>query len=279
MIIQVKLIGVYILKRIFYGNNEYQFAELRLPKGEGPYPVAIVIHGGFWRAGFGLELMDHLSDDLTSRGIATWNIEYRRVGQEGGGWPGTLSDAAHAADYLHTVAEDYHLNLSKVVTIGHSAGGHLAVWLAARHNLPTTSELYSSNPLSLVGAFSLAGVLDLELMEEVHHIPEDLYQSDNNPVRDLLGGRPSDVPERYAEASPRRLLPISVPLVLVHGGLDVNVPIGMSQLFKEQAHKAGDLAELITFPEAEHFKLIQPDSREWPIIVNHVKRMVGIANN
>ncbi|HEX7064752.1 MAG TPA: alpha/beta hydrolase [Bacillales bacterium] len=157
--------------RISYGDNENQFGDLRLPEGEGPYPVAIVIHGGFWRARFSLGIMARFCEELTNGGLATWNIEYRRVGQEGGGWPGTLRDAAQATDYLRRIGSDYMLDLNRVVTIGHSAGGHLALWLGGRHQLPATSPFYSGNPLPLKGAVSLAGVNDLELMEEVHRIP------------------------------------------------------------------------------------------------------------
>jgi acetyl esterase/lipase len=261
--------------RVFYGDNENQFGDLRIPQGNGPHPVAIVIHGGFWRARVGLDNMNRVALDLTNRGIATWNIEYRRVGQEGGGWPGTFIDVAKAADYLYTLAESYPLDLNRVITIGHSAGGHLALWLAARHRLPATSVLKTTDsPLSVHGAVSLAGVGDLALMQEVHHIREDRQKLVDNPVFDLLCGDPDTVPERYAEASPIQLLPIGVKQLLVHGPLDIHVPIGISLSYRNAAELSGDDIKMIEIPTAEHFKLIDPDSEAWPVIVTEVTKLL-----
>src|SRR5262245_35551596 len=122
--------------RITYGSNEFQFGELRLPKGAGPHPVALVIHGGGWMSQYGLSYMGHMGVALTEVGLATCSIEYRRVGNQGGGWPVTFEDASRAADHLRTIAKTYPLDLNRVVAVGHSAGGHLALWLAARKHLP-----------------------------------------------------------------------------------------------------------------------------------------------
>src|SRR5947209_5684909 len=122
--------------RLPYGPEYLQFGELYLPAGDGPFPVIPLIHGGYWRARYDLTLMDGLAEDLARRGYAAWNIEYRRVGDEGGGWPGTFLDVALATDYLRELAITYPLNLQKVVTMGHSAGGHLALWLVARSRIP-----------------------------------------------------------------------------------------------------------------------------------------------
>src|SRR5215475_9605461 len=132
--------------RISYGPNEFQFGELRLPKGakgNGPYPVAIVIHGGCWMAEYGLSYMGHLSAGLTEAGVATWSVEYRRVGNSGGGWPGTFEDVSRAADHLRKISKQYNLDIDRVIAVGHSAGGHLALWLAARKSLPKGSPVYS----------------------------------------------------------------------------------------------------------------------------------------
>src|SRR5215813_5200034 len=125
--------------RLAYGSNEFEFGELRLPKSPGPYPVAVIIHGGCWMSQYGLTYMGHLSAALTEAGVATWSIEYRRIGNQGGGWPGTFEDAARATDHLRTLAKSYPLDLNRVIAIGHSAGGHLALWLAERKNLPKNS--------------------------------------------------------------------------------------------------------------------------------------------
>ncbi|MBV7508215.1 alpha/beta hydrolase [Bacillus sp. sid0103] len=268
--------NVKSLQRIAYGENENQFGDLRLPEGNGPFPVAILIHGGFWRAKYELDQMDKFAEDLTSRGIATWNIEYRRVGQEGGGWPGTFLDNAQAVDFVRTLAESYPLDLDRIVTIGHSAGGHLALWIAARHNLPPNSILKTSeNPLSLKGAISLAGVCDPALMHDIHVLREVKTGVSDNPTRDLFDGMPKYLHSRYAEGSPIALLPICVPLVLIHGSLDINVPIGISEQFEKTAKCSGDDVILKAISSAEHFKIIDPESDEWPIVVESIVNLLN----
>lgn len=252
------------VRRIAYGDNANQFGDLRLPEGEGPFPVAIVIHGGFWRAKFQLDHMNKLVEAITDLGIATWNIEYRRVGQEGGGWPGTFQDSAQATDFVRSLAQTYPLDLARTFTIGHSAGGHLALWLAGRHNLPQHSVLKNSeNALRLLGAISLAGVCDLALMHDIHRLKESITGISDNPTQDLIGGMPNDLQSRYKEGSPLALLPLGVPLVLIHGSLDVNVPVGVSEHFAKAAKAAGDQVVFHTLAAAEHFKLIDPEGDEW----------------
>lgn len=253
--------------RIPYGTAKWQFAELRLPEGAGPHPVVLIIHGGFWKAAFGLELMDKMAEDFTSRGYATWNIEYRRVGHEGGGWPGTLTDVGAAADYLRELAQEYPLDLQKVVGIGHSAGGHLALWLAARHHLPKESALAVTEPVALSGVISLGGVTDLDLMWEVRQV--------DSPVVNFLGGTPAEADERYAEASPARLLPLQVPQVLVHGTEDVHVPLVLSTAYHAKAKEAGDDVKLIELPGVEHFKVIDPSSEAWLPIAQAMEELMS----
>ncbi|MGH8590115.1 MAG: alpha/beta hydrolase, partial [Gammaproteobacteria bacterium] len=144
-----------------FGSDPIQFADLRLPKGKGPFPIAIVIHGGCWMKFADLQNTAPLSDALRHAGIATWNIEYHRVDNTGGGWPGTFNDVAAAADHVKTIAKTYELDLTQVIVIGHSAGGHLALWLAARHRLPKNSPLYVEKPLPIRGAINLAGPANL----------------------------------------------------------------------------------------------------------------------
>ncbi|MCM3569571.1 S9 family peptidase [Neobacillus mesonae] len=266
-------------KRISYGSNENQFGDLRIPEGEGPFPVAIVIHGGFWRAGLSLNLMNPFAESLTAMGIAVWNIEYRRVGQEGGGWPGTFQDVSSAVEFVRTLSENYPLDLSRVVTIGHSAGGHLALWAAARHRLPKESILGNfENPLPIKGVISLAGVNDLALMCEVHQLREKISKISDNPTRDLMGGTMEDVPFRYHEGSPIELLPIGVPMDLIHGSLDINVPIGISESFAKAAKSAGDHVRLKALPYSEHFKLIDPDTEEWSVVFESILSIINQEN-
>jgi acetyl esterase/lipase len=255
-------------ERIFYGADPSQFGDLRLPGGPGPHPVVIVIHGGFWYDRYGLNLMDEMSEDLTNRGLATWNIEYRRVGQMGGGWPGTLQDVANAIDHLRIIAQQFPLDLSKVLVIGHSAGGHLALWAAARHRFSFEASTDSpQHPLPIHGAVSLAGVSDLRLMWEVR-------QTDS-PVVDFLAGTPTQVPERYALASPIEHLPTGIPQILIHGTQDDRVPLQISQRYAEQANNVGDPVTLVVLPDVEHFKVIQPGSEAWPAVVKALTELLA----
>jgi acetyl esterase/lipase len=148
-------------RRISYGSDPLNFGDLRLPRGPGPHPEAVVVHGGCWRSENDLRHASHLSAALTRAGVATWTIEYRRVGDEGGGWPGTFQDVARGADYVRALARRFPLDLSRVILVGHSAGGQLALWLAARRNLPRRSPLFSADPIRVRGVVSLAGVTDL----------------------------------------------------------------------------------------------------------------------
>lgn len=243
-------------QRISYGNDPLNFGDLRLPSGPGPHPVAVVIHGGCWRSENDLRHISHLSAALTRAGIATWTLEYRRVGDEGGGWTGTFSDVAGGADYLRALAKRFPLDLSRVILVGHSAGGQLALWLAARRNLPRQSRLYSENPLPVRGIVSLAGITDLRSFSVA-----SAYC--NASVAPLLGGTPDEVPERYAQASPIELLPFGVPLRLLRGSLDGIVPIEQSARFAARAQDKGDHAEVWLIEGAGHFDLIAPFAPAW----------------
>ncbi|MCD5325416.1 MULTISPECIES: alpha/beta hydrolase family protein [Pontibacillus] len=259
------------MKKIFYGEQKDQYGELRIPEGEGPHPVAVVIHGGFWREPFTLELMTDAAEDLTAHGYATWNIEYRRVGQDDGAWPNTLLDVGRAHDYVKNLAQDYNLDIDKTITIGHSAGGHLAMWLAGRHKIPATSELYCENPHPVAGAISLAGVVDPETMYTVHHFRDASMGSEpNNPVADLLKGKPEEVRERLQAASPLELLPIEVPHVLIHGSLDIHVPIGISSRYQRHAEELAEFVKFVELTEAEHFMLTDTKTEAWEAVLEEV---------
>jgi len=253
--------------RLAYGPEPLQFAELYLPDNSGLHPVVILIHGGYWRARYGLDLMTELAKDLAVRGIAAWNIEYRRVGNPGGGWPGTFLDAALAADYLRTVAQSYNLDLQRVIPIGHSAGGHLAFWLAARPNLAQNSPLaITTTPLGLAGAISLAGVVDLELAWRLN--------LSNGAVIDLLAGGFDTVPERYMAASPAALLPLGIPQVLIHGTADDSVPLQMSLEYTAKAQAVNDAVTYIELDGVDHFALIDPKSDTWAVTIGELERWI-----
>jgi acetyl esterase/lipase len=264
--------------RLAYGPAPLQFGDLYVPNEPGLYPIVILIHGGYWRARYGLDLMNSLAEDLAKRGYAAWNIEYRRVGNPGGGWPGTFLDVALATDFLRKLAPSYTLDLQRVVPIGHSAGGHLALWLAARpriplfvHNSPLAGSQQPGDneetaaPLMLAGAISLAGVVDLEMAWRL--------QLSNGAVVGLLGGSFTDVPERYRAASPAAMLPLGVPQVLIHGTNDDSVPLQVSQAYTKSARAVNDPVTFIELEGVDHFDMIDPHSHAWAITMNELQKL------
>jgi acetyl esterase/lipase len=262
--------------RLPYGPEYLQYGRLYLPEGVGPHPVIPLIHGGYWRARYDLTLMDGLAEDLARRGYAAWNIEYRRVGDEGGAWPGTFLDVARAVDYIRVLAPRYRLAARRVVPVGHSAGGHLAFWLAARPRIPANSPLAGSSvaaregeqgaPLPLAGAISLAGVLDLETAWRLH--------LSNNAVVELLGKQWPDAPERYAAASPAALLPLGVPQILIHGTRDRDVPIEISRDYAAKAKALGDPVTYLELEGINHFDVIDPRSTAWDRTVQALEALL-----
>jgi acetyl esterase/lipase len=253
--------------RLAYGPGKLQFGDLRLPAGQGPHPVVVVIHGGYWRARYDLAHISHLCAALTAGGVATWNVEYRRIGNRSGGWPGTFADVALAVDHLRALAPTYGLDLARVVALGHSAGGHLALWAAGRHNIAAGSPVWSASPLPLRAVVALAGVCDLRRAWEL--------RLSGGVVRQLMAGTPEQAPERYAAASPAELLPLGVRQVLVHGTADTDVPYAISRDYHAAAAAVGDDATLITLPGAGHFEVIDPGSREWPVVRDAVMTLLG----
>ena len=250
-------------RQIAYGDHPDQVGNLHLPLGRGPWPTAVLIHGGFWKWEWDRTLMTPLAHDLARRGYAVWNIEYRRVGQEGGGWPGTLEDAAAAIDALDEIDE---VEINRIVTVGHSAGGHLAVWLAGRHRLArgAPGALPVVRPMAAV---SQAGVVDLAQGDE-----DDLG---SGACAALLGGGADEVPDRYAIASPAALLPLGLPVLLLHGSRDVDVPPSQSRDYAEAARLAGDPVEFVEFDEADHFDVIDTTHEAWTVAVAWLDRLMS----
>jgi acetyl esterase/lipase len=246
---------------IAYGAAVQQFGHLRMPIAEGDVPVAIVIHGGCWLSEFDLTGTSALSAALTERGIATWNIEYRRIGNRGGGWPGSFDDIAMAADHLRKLKSDHRLDLSRVIAIGHSAGGQLALWLAARRKLPAGAP-GASNPLPIHGVVSLAGVTDLVIADQVKVC--------GSSVRRLLRGSAEREPERYALTSPVSLLPLGIPQLMIHGAEDPIVRPVFSSAYVTAAQRDGDAARYVNLAAAGHFELVAPESAVWTQVVDAV---------
>jgi acetyl esterase/lipase len=240
---------------IAYGKAPQQHAELRLPKGDGPHPVVIVIHGGCWQTPWAADHVRALAAALTAEGYATWSLEYRRLGDPGGGWPGTLEDVGRGADALRGIATARRLDLSRVAALGHSAGGQLALWLAARRRLPEKSALHTPDPLPIAGVVSLAGITDLQAGAA--------GQVCGDAIPSLLGGAPEARADRVAQASPIALLPLGVPQRLVCGALDTLVPNELSRRYLEEAERSGDPVTLEVVQDAGHFELVDPHGSSW----------------
>lgn len=243
---------------IAYGESPQQVAELRLPKRDGPHPVVIVIHGGCWQTPWAVDHVRGLAAALTAEGVASWSLEYRRIGDPGGGWPGTLADVARGADHLREVAAAHRLDLGHVVALGHSAGGQLALWLAARPRRPKSSSLGSERPLPIRGVVSLAGISDLR------QAAADAVCGDAVPR--LLGGPPAAREDRLRQSSPIELLPLGVPQRLVWGSEDELVPLSQARSYEAAARRAGDAVALEIVAGAGHFELVDPASAAWSAV-------------
>jgi len=259
--------------RVAYGPAPSQFGELRLPAAAGgPVPVAVVFHGGFWMAEHDLAHFAPFCDALAGHGVAAWSVEYRRVGEGGGGVPGTLVDALDGASFVTTLARSHPLDLARVVIAGFSAGGQLALWVASRQRARLAAELARPLPFVPRAVVSLAGVLDLDAAVEL-----DLGRGATDR---FLGADRSDrvrLAEQVAAASPAELLPLGVPTLLVHGADDDVVPFGMSRAYAERARALGDEVVLEGLPDCGHFELIDPRSKPWPRVARAILDRVGLV--
>ncbi|MFJ7936023.1 alpha/beta hydrolase family protein [Sporosarcina sp. NPDC096371] len=254
--------------QIPYGDHPSQFGVLRMPEFSGRCPVIVTIHGGFWQSKYGLEENTPLDEDLTRRGYATWNIEYRRVGEDGGGWPGTFIDVIDAVNHFIQLEERFQLDLSRVVILGHSAGGHLALWLASRSNKVHMDEIGKTLLIPIRSVISLAGVLDLRRMWEIHEEKGMI-----SPVASFLEGSPQEVFERYRLASPIELLPLKVEQILIHGELDRHVPVELSIEYYHKAIDKGDKVRLVVLQDVEHFMVIDPSSSAWKSVIDSLEKL------
>lgn len=257
--------------RISYGKDENQFGDLRVPSGAGPYPIAILIHGGCWKADFAtLRDLAPMADALKADGIATWNIEYRRLFQTGSGWPGTYLDVSKSVDYVRSIAADKKLDLTRVIVIGHSAGGHLATWVAARARLSTASPLYVKDPLPIRGVIDLAGTGDMEAF-----IQFEQQGCHGAVVEEMLGGKPIDVPEHYAQASAIKMLPLGIPQILIWGKNDDIAPIFLGERYMLAAKQAGDPVRLVSIPDVGHFEIASPLATTWPAVRSEIVALLA----
>jgi acetyl esterase/lipase len=236
-----------------YGTAPEQFGELRIPSAAGPFPVVVNIHGGFWRSQYDLAQANPLCATLTSKGFATWNLEYRRIGNRGGGWPGTFQDIRNGYRFISQIASKYKLDSTKLLVIGHSAGGQLALCLAGHEP-------------SLKRVISLAGVVDLQQAWELH--------LGNHAVAEFLGGSPKEVTEHYREADPTQLA-IKSTQWLIHGASDDVVPSNISRDYTQRKKSRAEDVHYLEIASANHTDLIDPHSAAWPKIETTITHLLA----
>src|SRR5712691_4729368 len=244
------------MRCIAYGPSPDQVGDLYSPDaGCNPDarrpPVICLLHGGFWRMPYARDHIAPIAVDLADRGFAVWNLEYRRVGAAGGGWPGTLQDVGAGIDHLATLAEDgVSIDLDRVAIVGHSAGGHLALWSALKDS--GSGDRFQPKRVKVSGAVGLAAVADLALAHEL--------RCGNGAVENFLGGSPLEVAARYRSTSPAEMLPLGVKQILVHGSIDVDVPVVISRRYAAAASAAGDDVNFIELADADHMDFVDPSS-------------------
>ena len=258
---------------VAYGSAASQWAELFLPKGAGPHPVVVFVHGGCWSADVGARTSSQVAADLAAHGVAVWNIEYRRLGEEGGGYPGMYVDVGRAIDKLRDVAAAHALDLSHVVVVGHSAGGHLALWAGSRARLPATSALHVASPLPVATVVSLAGAGDLKDLEP--QLP--LACGPELKMRDVVGAATPQRPDPFADTSPRALLPTGVRTVSINGVFDDILPPWTALSWRQLASRSGDAAELQVLPDAGHFDVVGVTTPTWPVVRERILAEVARA--
>jgi acetyl esterase/lipase len=261
---------------LHYDSEPLQFGKLRLPNSPSLAPVVIVVHGGCWADHLpgnhpppDYSLMEPLSVALTRGGVATWNIEYRRAGGHGGGWPNTYLDLAKAVDYLRKIADKDKLDLSRVFVVGHSSGGQLALWLGARSKLPRTSPLYTTDPLAIREIIDIDGPPNLTAAQPL--------ESDYCPipaVTQFMEGTPADRPARYHDGSAESFLPLNIPQIIISGGLLQHVGT-LADDYKTAARSKGDSVTMISV-DGGHFDLVDPTSKPGQAVVADILGAVKI---
>ncbi len=239
-----------------YGSDPLQFGELRLPAGKGPFPIVEVVHGGCWTKGFAtLKNTAALASALTAMGYATWNIEYRQVGDPGGGWPGTFRDWAAATDYLRVLAKTRPIDLRHVAVVGHSAGAHAALWIASRANLPKDSDIGSPHPLPIKAAVAIDGPGEL-----APFVGFDAEVCGKPVIAPLIGGVPAEQPERYKLASPIDNLPTTAREYLVASAV---LTTEAAAHYREVAQTKGQTVSVLNVHDGDHFDIIAPGTPAW----------------
>jgi acetyl esterase/lipase len=256
--------------RVAYGPAPSQYAELFVPKGAGPFPVAVLVHGGCWTKEFGgIDQLRNMAGALVGRGIAVWNVEYRRVDEPGGGYPGMYQDMHAALDTLAAQAPSRHLDLERVVAVGHSAGGQLVQWIAGRARIPAGSPLHRTQMLPVRAVVSLGGLADLRRERE-------LIKSSCGRDTPELAGLPSAArPDVYVDTNAAELMPNGSHTILVTGELDTISPPRVAHDYAARARAAGDSAEVVILPGASHYDEVAASSPSWPLVAAAIERALA----
>jgi len=250
-----------------YGSAPSQYAELFLPPGQGPFPVAVLVHGGCWTKEFGgITQLRNLAGALAARGIASWNVEYRRVDEAGGGYPGTYQDMTAALDTLAAQAKDHPLDLQRLVAVGHSAGGQLVQWMAARGRIPASSPLYAPRSLPVRRVVSLGGLADLRREQAL------IKSSCDRELAELAGSPSQARPDVFSDTNAGDLLPNDSHTILVTGEFDKVSPPRVAHDFAARARAAGDRAEVVILPGAGHYDEVAATSRSWPLVLRSIEQ-------
>jgi acetyl esterase/lipase len=255
---------------IAYGRDPLQHVELWRPQGNGPFPVVLLIHGGCWQTKVAkADIMHRMAATLAARGVAVWNVEYRGVEVEGGGYPGTFQDVAAAADLLRDAGPTLGLDTDRVVAAGHSAGGHLALWLAGRHRISPASVLSAERPLRLKAVVSYGGLPDLADARTAA-----AGACGNDTIDRLVGPVTPSHSDPYADTSPVSLVPLGTPQVMVSGGEDPIAPPRFATNYSTKAQAAGDAVSVITIPRQGHFELITPGTPAGNAVIDEILRLL-----
>ena len=258
---------------IAYGKDALQVGELWLPMSppKERLPVVVLIHGGCWRADLpGPELVAFLADDLRKHGVAVWSLTYRRVGHSGGGYPGSFSDVANGVAHLHVLAEKYNLDLSRAVVTGHSAGGHLALWVAAQNKIPAGSALKGDQSVKFKAVIGIAAIPDLAHFARAgaHACGEKTIEQLVDAAKRTPASGPKNAP--FLDTSPSEMLPLGVKQILIHGVFDGIVPPAIGLRYQTRAKEMGENVELITLENAGHFELIAPWTAAGRVVVGRI---------
>lgn len=257
--------------RLAYGPAPSQYAELFVPAGAGPFPVAVLVHGGCWNSKFGgITQFRDMAGALAARGIAVWNVEYRRIDEPGGGYPGMYLDMHAALDLLAQHAPAHNLDLDRVVAVGHSAGGQLVQWIAGRARIPAGSPLHQANPLPVNRIVSLGGLADLR------HEAALIKSSCDRDLAQLAGEPSATRPDVLIDTNAADLMPNGSRTWLVTGALDTISPPRVAHDYAARSKQSGDMAEVVILPQASHYDEVATSSPAWPTVLGVIEGALGL---